>query len=683
MKHISILLSILSFNLLGQQANYWFFGSQAGLNFNTNPPTILQNGTTIGPDNSSTISDSNGNLLFYTDGLNVKNSLHATMPNGSGLIGHGSGGQCALIVPIPCSSTKYVIFHTTEFSSPGHLHYTVVDMALNSGLGDVVAAQKNISLGTSYTEKLCAIYNPAGNFYWVLTHKWGNNQFVAFKVDANTIATQSVTTSIGSPHTCGTYGGAHDAMGQLTISRDGSTVVNALTCQDVYELFQFNMTTGLLSNMISLPGGGNAWGTAFSPDSKKLYTNSIFGNDVFQYDLNVYAFNNIFSSKVSLLNIPSAGYNFGYMELGPDNKLYVSRPSQNVLAVINNPNSSGMNSNPVLNGQSLGNKFSTHGISRIAYNIPAVSSGTSNLSVVSLTGNYTICNGQSLTLLASGAPSYTWSTNSTSSSITISPPTNTVISVQASGGTCSANSIVQVTVSVYPNPTINTIGTNTLCTRTTITITASGADTYQWSSGHQGAQIIVLPLATTVYTVTGTNTLSGCSASAIHLVSVSSTPTLSIFGTPVACIGSQVTYSALGATVLNWSSGGTGPVTSFIPVAPGLYTLTGINGGLCQASSTFSINLVECLGLEEAKRKSEFSLFPSPVTTELNIILPFETQVEEISIYDMMGKTLKVIQDLRPVDSKVILDLSDLKSGVYLLRVQSGTRSSEEKFIKQ
>ncbi len=348
------------------------------------------------------------------------------MPNGSGLIGHGTAGQCALIIPIPCNESLYVIFHTTEFSSPGNLNYTVVDMSLNGGLGDVVVAQKNISLGSGWTEKLCAIYNPNDNSYWLLTHRWGNNEFVAFKINSSSIATQSVVSTVGSAHNCGTYSAAHDAMGQLTISKDGTKIANALTCQDKFELFDFNLASGVVSNPIVLAGESNkAWGTAFSPNGKVLYTNSIFGQEIFQYNLSVYTQASITASKYSLLSVGSAGYNFGYMELGPNNKLYITRPSNNSLAIIHQPNLLGSLCIPDLIGQSLGSSNSMHGVSRTAYNIPS----TLTLSInISSTTN-TICFGESVSINASGANNYNWSTGATTSSIIVSPNTTNTYSV--------------------------------------------------------------------------------------------------------------------------------------------------------------------------------------------------------------------------------------------------------------
>lgn len=433
-----------------QHANVWHFGNNSGLDFNTSPPTIITGGQTTGPDNSSAISDLFGNLLFYTDGMNVWDNTHSIMPNGSGLIGHSTSGQRALIVPIPCDPNKYVIFHVTEFSNPGNLNYTVVDMSLNNGLGDVVTSQKNISLGSSYTEKLCAYYNSAGNNYWVLTHKWNTNHFVAFNVNNTGIATNSVISSTGSIHNCGTYGGAHDGSGQLTISPDGTKVLNALTCQDKFELFQFNSATGVVSNPIGLMGdGGKAWGTAFSSNSQGIYVTSVFGQRIYQYNISTYNQPAILASQYTVVTSINPGYNYGYMELGPDSKLYISRPNSSFLSVVNNPNIFGIFCAFSNSGQSLGMQSSSWGLSRIAYNIP----NATNQPSIS-TSNFTLCTNTSSSVAisanvtSSNQVTYHWlPPNVNGQTIIVSPLVNTTYTVSAStSNACIATTTLMVTV---------------------------------------------------------------------------------------------------------------------------------------------------------------------------------------------------------------------------------------------
>ncbi len=590
------ILLIAANSVYAQQANTWIFGNNAGMSFSTSPATPFNGGQTSQPDNTSTISDANGNLLFYTNGINVWTKTHTIMPNGSGLVGHVSAGQCAVIVPVPCSANKYVIFHVTEYASPGYLNYTVVDMSLNSGFGDVVSGQKNVSLGSGWTEKICAYYNASGNNYWVLVHKWNSDQFVAFSVTNNNIAVQSVTTSIGSVHNCGTYSGTHDAMGQLTFSPDGSKVANALTCQDSYELFDFNLTTGLLSNSVSISSDGlKAWGTAFSPNSSVLYVNTLFGNNIYQFNLSSSNPSVIAASKYTVGTESGSGYHFGYMELGPNGKLYIAKPNSYSVSIVNNPNATGSSCNFSMFGQSTGSNLSSHGLSRIAYNIPSGQSTSSlNITVSSNPGSFSVCQGQSLTVSATGANSFSWSTSAVSHSITVAPVSTTIYTVTGSGS-CSSNTIttqVVFTVNVNPSPTISVTGNNNICPGNTATLSSNGASSYTWSPGGQTTSLIsVSPVASTVFTVSGNNG-NGCVGTSTYNLLVAANPVITIAGNNTVCAGQSVNLSAVGANSYTWSTGALNSVLVLIPLSSGTYSVSGSNLNGCLGSASISINVV-------------------------------------------------------------------------------------------
>ncbi|WP_282053397.1 hypothetical protein [Maribacter luteus] len=87
------------FQLSGQNENkIWYFGENAGLDFNTSPPTVLTNSAMIAPEGCSSIADTNGDLLFYTNGETIYNRNHQPMVNGIGLNGNVSSSQSVLIV---------------------------------------------------------------------------------------------------------------------------------------------------------------------------------------------------------------------------------------------------------------------------------------------------------------------------------------------------------------------------------------------------------------------------------------------------------------------------------------------------------------------------------------------------------------------------------------------------------
>ena len=165
MKHVS-LITLLTFyivsNLISQHQNHnWYFGRNAGITFNTPPPSPIQS-ELYTAEGTAVISDPIGNLLFYTDGITVWDRNHDTMPNGIGLLGGRSSTQSALIVPYPKSFSKYFIFTTKDNFTVGGLSYSIVDMELNNGFGDIVVDTKNTHVLDQTSEKVTSVLHENG-----------------------------------------------------------------------------------------------------------------------------------------------------------------------------------------------------------------------------------------------------------------------------------------------------------------------------------------------------------------------------------------------------------------------------------------------------------------------------------------------------------------------------------------
>ena len=114
-----LILIIPQFFLAQGEAKYWYFGANAGVNFNTSPPTAITNGQLNTSEGCSSISDESGNLLFYTDGSTVWNRNHQIMSNanyfnGNGLNGDPSSTSSGLIVPHPTNPNLYYVFTVDE-----------------------------------------------------------------------------------------------------------------------------------------------------------------------------------------------------------------------------------------------------------------------------------------------------------------------------------------------------------------------------------------------------------------------------------------------------------------------------------------------------------------------------------------------------------------------------------------
>ncbi|HET6991836.1 MAG TPA: hypothetical protein VFJ43_10950, partial [Bacteroidia bacterium] len=206
----------------------------------------------------------------------------------------------------------------------------------------------------------------------------------------------------------------------------------------------------------------------------------------------------------------------------------------------------------------------------------------------------TICSGGSTTLTASGAVTYVWNPGNISGSpIVVSPAVTTTYTVT---GTIVAgcSSTAQVTVTVNPTPTVTaTASSPTICNGGSSTLTGSGATSYVWNPGAiAGSPVVVNPVATTTYTVTGTS--AGCTGTAQVTVTVNPTPTVTATASnPTICSGSSSTLTGGGASTYVWNPGAiSGSPVSVTPATTTTYTVTGtaVNGCTSTAQVTVTVN---------------------------------------------------------------------------------------------
>lgn len=225
-----------------------------------------------------------------------------------------------------------------------------------------------------------------------------------------------------------------------------------------------------------------------------------------------------------------------------------------------------------------------------------------NVSVISVpalsitSSGTVVCAGNSVTLTASGASTYTWSGGPTTANYTMSPGVSTTYTLSGTSASgCTAEATQQVSVNPTPNLTVSA-NPNPVCFGATSTLSASGANTYTWNGGTVSPNYIVTPNINTTYTVVGTSA-SGCTSSAFPQVTVISTPTLALLGSTLICSGESSTLSASGANTYTWSGG---PVSSTYAVNPTItttYTVSGtaVNGCTSSATRQVSVNATPVL----------------------------------------------------------------------------------------
>ena len=402
---VFILILLIQFSLSAQKENnIWYFGQNAGIDFNGGAPVVLTNGALNTLEGCSSISSFDGVLQFYTDGITVWNRNHQIMQNGTGLKGSISSTQSALIVKKPGTTNIYYIFTTDDLSGPDGFRYSEVDMNLDGGLG-AVNSNKNSYITDKTGEKITAVKHQNGTDYWVITRKSFSNAFHSYLITCAGLDTMPIISNVGIP-------GNGIIHGYLKGSHDGTRIASTCAYLKSVELLDFDNQTGLLNNPILLNNlggffGEHPYGIEFSPNNHLLYV-SISGElgicDIFQFNLLAGSPTAIETSKTLIGSHPGSS---GAIQLAPNIKIYHASNSKNYLGVINNPNVIGTSCNYVANGISLSGKNSSLGL-------PNIYTQNTPLPIINIGNDSSLCEGETIALnAATSDATYLWSDNST------------------------------------------------------------------------------------------------------------------------------------------------------------------------------------------------------------------------------------------------------------------------------
>ncbi len=348
MKALSIILSWLIIccpPAIGQkQTLFWYFGDKAGLSFGGGSPVPLTNSSMFTEEGTAAISSKNGELLFYTNGVNIWNKTHFGMENGSGLGGDISTTQSAIIIPHPANDSIYFVFAVDYHGGTKGLTYSVVNMNLDNGLGGVTT--KNIKLTDITTEKITA-FERCNKDVWIIVRMWDSDLFYSFLIDK--FGLDDVPVKSVSPNKIG--GDFFGKLGSMKLSPDGKTIAAAHSWGINYiELGKFNDANGQVSAIqrlyVSAPISNGRetgpYGVEFSSDSRYLYIYAAYGpkSYIYQFDVSLPTITDIQNSRQLIIEMdqPQAGS----LQLGIDQKIYVTDSYDSSLSVINQPNNAGV-----------------------------------------------------------------------------------------------------------------------------------------------------------------------------------------------------------------------------------------------------------------------------------------------------------------------------------------------------
>ena len=396
-----------------QRANVWYFGNNAGIDFNPLPddpvapipfgdPNVYNGGNQMqAPQGCAIYCDRNGQPLFYSDGVDVYDS------NGDQLTGSDPadkiGGdqtatQSVMIVPFPGDETLFYIFTTQEVYGTGafDLKYAVFDLKdeTNGTKGALVrtdAGDLTTTLCTNVTERI------TGNENWIITHDYGNNNFKVYPIASDGIGSPTIS-SVGSPHDSDRKSEGYMKLGPNNLL---AVALSVSDNENYIEIFNFIDSTGALTEMIqldfsdpiyetagvdgvTLPASlsGQVYGIGFSPGGDNLFA-TLQGTVEshllwWRLDSTTSTANTTDLSYIrdSVRYVSGSNFMLGTLQAGPDGVLYIAQEGQDFVATITNPDLD-IPQVPVIGSFGLAGSTSRLGLPNFIQNIGNPSDGAS------------------------------------------------------------------------------------------------------------------------------------------------------------------------------------------------------------------------------------------------------------------------------------------------------------------
>jgi len=319
-----------------KEGNNWYFGFNAGISFNEDYldeagyPKYLPGGMVSVLEGVATISDPEGNLLFYTDGISVYTKNHRLMVNGSDLQGDPSSVHSGVIVPNPADKNKYYVWSVGAAGSGG-VYYSEVDLTRGTDpvtgelVGEVIASSKNTFVHAWGAEKIAAYSMENEEGFWVVTYGHTTKTYYVHQVTS-----AGINTSNDFPKQFVIPGNLGGVFGSLKFDFKGERLIST-TYHELLgiEMLGFDRTGGTITLLDRIEGGGTYYGAEFSPNGNNLFVSDYLANRILVYDVSGNAFN--------YLDAIYTNGTCGQLQTGPDGRLYIAMPVTPYLSVINYP----------------------------------------------------------------------------------------------------------------------------------------------------------------------------------------------------------------------------------------------------------------------------------------------------------------------------------------------------------
>lgn len=625
MLRVFLTILLLPCLAIGQQlpSPVWCLGYMAGLDFKAPAPAPFLSSVHTHAASAATQCDANGNVLFYANGLKIWDKDGNQMPGSINPVWSAytsSWNLNSMIIPDGANTNRYFVF--TTFPSrgeppfgayfSGQLTYSVVDMSLNGGKGDVVPGFNHILLDTNCGHYMTIAPGSSCN-YWVIvqSYKSGQYDFRTYEVNILGVQSKAVVSQFTQVPSLFPNGSGHDVgnrAGNMIYSYTRNKVLVAYENADVVS-YDLDPATGKVSNPTALTWAYPLVETVvsatipaicLSPDEQLLYTSGYCtgvpgsGFTIRQYPLTMTGNTLKAGSPYMVFNPPDDTYlavengsGFAWeqsaMQLGPDKKIYHAfTMGQSFMGRINNPDVPGIGCNFVPNAVSLlPNTYTTSALPSPRFARKSVEQvGSSSYDTIA-------CFQPSITLHApAGFSSYEWQDGSRDNAfVATSSGQHFVISTD---NTCHQRkdsfNIELVNFDLSVGDDIVT------CYDTILRVTTdapSGAQ-YTWSDGSNGSELAIAGPG--MYSVTITH--NGCSKQD-NVTVENEILALDLPHDTAICTGEKLALDATidGIVQYTWQNGIDNPI--YIVEQGGVYTVD-VRKGHCDISSTIDVQEEYC-----------------------------------------------------------------------------------------
>ncbi len=693
-----------------KETNIWYFGQEAGLDFNKTPVQAITNSKMFAKGGSSSICNSKGRLLFYSDGYTIYDSTHGIMPNGRNIQfnNNWTASQSALILPMPGNAHVYYLF-TNNITKDTILNYvryflcySVIDMRLNGGRGDIVKDKRNIVLLTQTTQMLAATKHGNDRDYWILTHKTFydkseesvNHQcdsIYSWLLSPQGLTSQAVISKTGRKNYLYNF---NDNF--LKVSPDGKKIayINFSLLSklgipsDSVQIGDYDINTGKVGKLIALNLGvsGNH-GLEFSPNGRYIYLTNTNKRALFQFNAQAKSNKELLASKILIDSVTTIGKSF--LQLGPDGIIYSTVPDNNDTASLNylnailSPDSAGKKCNFKKGYLYLGGKHAgilPNFVSSYLKKVPLYIQ--SSASCLGDTAFFSIP-------YMNDPDSVTWDFGDIGSGNANFSKNSEVYHLYKNHGNYTVSAIVYdenrsdtLKLEIRIKTAKADFEAKDACEMDTVVFTNTsgflGDRNYTWKFGDGTTDKIKNPKhyykingVSQTYNVTLVSSIGdGCKDSITKAVTVNANP---ISDFTFTASGKDYNFEAtqFGNTKYLWlfGDGDSSAMAKPSHTYTDLLTMHTVclkvtNVANCVSESCKQINTAAI----SAAKPSGFTLYPNPNTGSFTIELTTPEKDAAIEVYDLLGKLVKKVERVGKV---TLIDL-DVESGIYFVKVKNG-----------